>query len=105
MPLPVPVKCPVMAERLRAPRVLVLGELNPDIVVTGVPALSFGQREDLPGRTTMTGESSVAITACGIARLGTQVGIVGVVGDDAFGKFMVDRLRDRGIDTDLVRTV
>ena len=88
-----------------APTVLVMGEINPDIVVTGVPALSFGQREDVTGPTTMTVGSSVAITACGLARLGTPTGIVGVVGDDAFGDFMLDRLRRHGVDVALVRTV
>ncbi len=88
-----------------APTVMVVGEINPDIVVTGVPAMSFDQREDLVGPTTMTVGSSVAISACGLARLGTATTIVGVVGDDAFGDFMLDRLRRRGVDVALVRTV
>ncbi len=87
------------------PDVLVLGEVNPDVVVTGVPALSFGQREDVTGPTTMTVGSSVAITACGLARLGTATGIVGVVGDDAFGDFMLTRLAQRQVDVSGVRTV
>lgn len=88
-----------------APKVLVLGELNPDIVVTGVPQPSFGQREDLTGPTSMTIGSSVAITACGLARLGTRVTLVGVVGEDEFGDFMLDRLEARGVSTDFVRRV
>jgi ribokinase len=89
----------------QSPQVLVLGEVNPDIVVTGVPQLSFGQREDLAGPTAMTIGSSAAITACGLARLGTRVSLVGVVGDDAFGAFMVGRLGQRGVSTDLLRTI
>jgi len=88
-----------------AAQILVMGEINPDIVVTGVPTLSFDQREDVTGPTTMTVGSSVAISACGLARLGTPTGIVGVVGDDAFGDFMLTRLRQRGVDVALVRTV
>ena len=72
------------------------GEVNPDIVVTAVPDLTFGQREDLTGRTTMTVGSSVAITACGLARLGTPTGLVGVIGDDAFGAFMLAAAAGRG---------
>ena len=89
----------------RNPTVLMFGEVNPDIVVTAVPDLTFGQREDLTGRTTMTVGSSVAITACGLARLGTPTGLVGVIGDDAFGAFMLQRLRDRQVLVDRVRTV
>ena len=87
------------------PTVLMFGEVNPDIVVTAVPDLTFGQREDLTGRTTMTVGSSVAITACGLARLGTPTGLVGVIGDDAFGAFMLQRLRERQVLVDRVRTV
>jgi sugar/nucleoside kinase (ribokinase family) len=82
-----------------------MGEINPDIVVTGVPPLSFNQREDVTGPTTMTIGSSVAITASGLARLGTTTAIVGVVGDDAFGDFMLARLVRRGVDVSRVRTV
>lgn len=87
------------------PTVLVMGEINPDVIVTGVPALAFGQREDVTGPTVMTVGSSVAITACGLARLGTSTGIVGVVGDDPFGDYMLGQLRDRGVDLSLVRTI
>jgi sugar/nucleoside kinase (ribokinase family) len=85
--------------------IFVMGEINPDIVVTGVPPLSFGQREDETGPTSMTIGSSVAISASGLARLGTATAIVGVVGDDAFGDFMLGRLQRRGVDVSLVRTV
>ena len=47
--------------------VLVIGELNPDIVLTGVPVgdgrLRFGQAEDLVAATRLTLGSSAAITA------------------------------------------
>lgn len=85
--------------------VVVLGEINPDIVVTGVPPLSFRQREDVTGPTSMTVGSSVAILASGLARLGTATSIVGVVGDDPFADFMLRRLKQRGVDVSLVRTV
>lgn len=85
--------------------IAVMGEINPDIVVTGVPSISFGQREDVTGPTTMTVGSSVAITACGLTRLGTSTAIVGVVGDDAFGAFMLSRLTERSVDVSAVRTV
>ena len=53
----------------------------------------------------MTVGSSVAITACGLARLGTATAIVGVVGEDAFGDFMLAQLSSRGVDVTAVRTV
>lgn len=84
---------------------LAFGEVNPDIVVTGVRDLTFGQTEELISMTTTTIGSSVAIMCAGAARLGVHVGIVGCIGDDGFGEYMMERLADRGVDTTFVRTV
>jgi sugar/nucleoside kinase (ribokinase family) len=79
---------------------LVAGELNPDVVVSGgdvEPA--FGQVEKLVGDIQLSIGSSSAITACAAARLGLRVAFVGVVGADAFGSWMLAALGERGIDT------
>jgi sugar/nucleoside kinase (ribokinase family) len=79
--------------------VLVVGELNPDIVVADPnPVPVFGEVERLVGSVRMTVGSSSAIFACGAARLGLRVAFRGVVGDDAFGRFMLEELSRRGID-------
>lgn len=78
---------------------LVLGDLNPDLILTGegvVPA--FGQVERLVDDTELTIGGSGAIVACGAAALGLRTAIVGVVGDDVFGRFMLDALSERGVD-------
>ncbi|HSL32342.1 MAG TPA: carbohydrate kinase family protein [Candidatus Limnocylindrales bacterium] len=83
---------------------LVAGELNPDIVVSGddvEPA--FGQVERLVRRIALTVGSSSAITACGAARLGLRVAFVGVVGDDPFGRWMLEALAARGVDVGACR--
>ena len=84
---------------------LAFGEVNPDIVVTGVRELAFGQTEDLITMTTTTIGSSVAIMCAGAARLGVNVGIVGCIGNDGFGEYMLERLAERGVDTSFVRTI
>jgi sugar/nucleoside kinase (ribokinase family) len=80
--------------------ILVAGELNPDAIVVG-PDLTpeFGQVETLAQDGTLTIGSSGAIFACGAARLGLGTSYVGVVGDDAGGRFVLDELGRRGIDT------
>lgn len=78
---------------------LVLGDCNPDLVLSGgnvEPA--FGQTERLVADARLTIGGSGAITACGAARLGLRTAFAGVVGDDVFGRFMLDALADRGID-------
>jgi sugar/nucleoside kinase (ribokinase family) len=79
---------------------LVVGELNADIVVTDPdPVPVFGQAERLVGDVRLTLGSSSAITACGAARLGLRVAMVGVVGDDPLGRFVLEALIARGVDT------
>jgi sugar/nucleoside kinase (ribokinase family) len=78
---------------------LVVGEINPDVVVTDPdPRPVFGQAETIVERIRLTIGSSSAITAGGAARLGLRVAMVGVVGDDALGRFMLDALGARGVD-------
>ena len=63
------------------------------------PVPVFGEVERLVGSVRLTVGSSSAIFACGAARLGLRVAFAGVVGDDALGRFMLDELASRGIDT------
>jgi sugar/nucleoside kinase (ribokinase family) len=80
--------------------ILVVGEINPDIVVADPdPVPVFGEVERLVDSIRLTVGSSSAIFACGAARLGLRVAFAGVVGDDALGRFMLDELASRGIDT------
>lgn len=79
--------------------VLVAGEINPDLILAGHVEPEFGQVEKLVDSASLTVGSSSAIFACGAARLGLKVGFIGVVGDDLFGRFMLDEMQKRGVDT------
>lgn len=78
---------------------LVAGDLNPDLIVVD-PRLEpvFGQTETIVESIRMEIGSSSAIAACGAARLGLRVAFVGVVGEDAFGRYALDALDRAGID-------
>jgi sugar/nucleoside kinase (ribokinase family) len=79
---------------------LVLGDCNPDLVLAADDLeLAFGQVERVVDAADLTIGGSGAIVACGAARLGLRTAIAGVVGDDLFGRFMVDALAARGVDT------
>ena len=78
---------------------LVVGEINPDVVVSDAdPVPQFNEVERLVGSIALTVGSSSAIFACGAARLGLRIAFVGVVGNDQFGRFMLESMADRGID-------
>ena len=76
---------------------LVVGDVNPDIVVSGGDP-RYGQREVLVDGVTLTIGGSASIMAAAAARLGLRVALAGVVGDDPLGRFMLDELAARGVD-------
>jgi sugar/nucleoside kinase (ribokinase family) len=79
--------------------VVVVGELNPDLILMGDVLPKFGQVEKIVDQAFLTIGSSSAIFACGAARLGLRVAFIGKLGRDLFGDFMLSALRDYGIDT------
>lgn len=83
--------------------ILVAGEINPDLILSGDVTPEFGQKEKIIDTATLTIGSSSVIFACGAARLGLRVGFVGVCGADLFGHFMLDEMTHHGIDVSSVR--
>jgi len=83
---------------------LVAGELNPDILIAGPDVRPrFGQVETVVDAIRLEIGSSSAIAACGAARLGLRTAFLGVVGDDLFGRFMLDALVERRVDVSACR--
>jgi ribokinase len=82
--------------------VIVVGDVNPDILVPNAEP-RFGQEEVLVESIALTIGGSAGIMAAGSARLGLRTAIVGVVGDDVFGRFMLDELAGRGVDVSACR--
>jgi sugar/nucleoside kinase (ribokinase family) len=79
---------------------VVLGDCDPDLVLAGEDVEpAFGQVERLVDAAELTIGGSGGIVACGAARLGLRTAFAGVVGDDLFGRFMLDALARRGVDT------
>ena len=62
-------------------RVFILGELNVDLILTGIDILPEWNKEKLADTFELAMGSSSAITACVLAGLGADVSFVGVVGD------------------------
>ena len=80
--------------------ILVIGELNVDLILTGEDLQpDFGQAEKLVEDATLALGSSSAIFACGASRLGLRVAFAGKVGQDDFGRYILNTLQRRGVDT------
>jgi len=81
---------------------LVAGEINPDLILSGDVEPVFDQVEKLLESATLTIGSSSAILACGAVRLGLKVAFIGVCGDDLFGHFMLNAMQAQGVDVSQV---
>ena len=82
--------------------ILVVGEINPDLILSGDVEPVFNQVEKLVDSAVMTIGSSSAIFACGAARLGLKVAFLGVCGEDVFGNFMLDEMSKRNVNIENV---
>ena len=64
-----------------------------------------------PGELVLADHLSLHIGGCAsnaaidLARVGVRVGVVGCVGDDPFGQFCIDTLRQAGVDTASIRSL
>lgn len=77
---------------------LVLGDVNPDLVLSGDVVPRFGQQEQLLDGADLVLGGSGAIVAHGAARLGTRTRLVACVGDDLLGRHVRDLLVAGGVD-------
>jgi sugar/nucleoside kinase (ribokinase family) len=82
---------------------VVIGDFNADLVLSGNVDPEFGQVEKLVASADLTIGSSAGIFACGTARLGLRAASIGIVGLDTFGEFMRTSIAGRGVDVGGVR--
>ena len=83
-------------------KVIVVGELNVDMILSGMPALPSLGVEILASELHVVMGSSSALCAAGLARLGAEVDFWGKVGQDDYGDFVTNQLRLLGVGTDHV---
>lgn len=84
------------------PDVCVVGEINCDLILHGLPERLEPEKEILAKDFRLTLGSSSAIFAHNLAALGTRTGIVSLIGDDALGRIALERLVEAGVDVSSV---
>ena len=82
-----------------ADAILVVGELNLDLIVSGLPYFPMLGREVVATSMDLVLGSSSAICAAGLTRLGARVDFVGKVGLDHDGDLVLSQLRQSGVGT------
>jgi len=83
--------------------VCVVGELNLDLILYGLPEYLSPDRELLASNMAFTLGSSSGIFAHNLCVLGTKVGFVSKIGSDPLGKMALERLSAVGVDTTHVK--
>jgi len=89
----------------KARAVAVIGELNVDLVASGLTSAPVLGREVLAQDFQTVLGSASAIFACGAARLGHPVSFFSKVGDDEYGRFCLNCLKKAGISTENVASL
>lgn len=79
--------------------ILVVGELNIDIILDDIKGFPVIGHEILAEKMNVSMGSSSAIFASNIATLGINTSFCGIVGKDSFGKFILDELKNKNVDT------
>src|SRR5690625_1190953 len=84
--------------------ILVAGELNVDIILNKINKMPLRVQEQRADEMTLTMGSSTAIFAANASKLGASVGFTGKVGEDTYGKYMVQSLNGFLVNTDAIIT-
>lgn len=80
-------------------RVLAVGDVNIDLVFTGLPHIPRAEQETLAGAFQVLVGGQTGTLARALARLGLRVTFVGRVGNDTYGQQAADELARAGVDT------
>ncbi len=83
--------------------VCVVGELNLDLILYGLPENPLPDHEHLASSMAFTLGSSSGIFAHNLCVLGTEVGFISKIGNDPLGKMAADRLSTAGVDISRIK--
>jgi sugar/nucleoside kinase (ribokinase family) len=85
-------------QRAGHPDISIVGEINPDLILYGIPRDLEEDRETLANGFTLTLGSSSAILAHNLSILGTRVALTSCIGSDIFGELCCRVLGAAGVE-------
>jgi sugar/nucleoside kinase (ribokinase family) len=84
--------------------VALASDLCVDLILRGNVRPKFHQQEQLVDNYALELGGSANIFACQMAKLGARIAVLGCIGTDVFGEYVLEQLNQAGVDTGLVRT-
>ena len=82
--------------------VIVVGELNVDLILNNIDSFPEMGKEKIAKNMTLTLGSSSAIFASNFSSLGANVAFLGKIGNDSFGDLVIESLRSKNVNVDLI---
>ncbi|MCB0729530.1 MAG: carbohydrate kinase family protein [Ignavibacteriae bacterium] len=82
--------------------VIVIGELNVDLILNQIDSFPEIGKEKLADKMDLVLGSSSAIFASNLSSLGAKVSFIGKIGNDIFGNLVLDSLKNKNVNTDLI---
>ena len=82
--------------------VIVVGELNVDLILNNIDSFPEMGKEKIAKNMTLTLGSSSAIFASNLSSLGANVAFLGKIGNDSFGDLVIESLRSKNVNVDLI---
>ena len=82
--------------------VIVIGELNVDLILNQIDSLPEIGKEILASKMDLVLGSSSAIFASNLSSLGAKVSFLGKIGNDSFGNLVINSLKTKSVNTDLI---
>ncbi len=83
--------------------VIVVGELNVDLIFNQIDGFPEVGKEILADQMIFALGSSSAICASNLSALGLDVAFLGKLGSDVFGRFVLNELKQKGVDTSYIQ--
>jgi len=84
---------------MNSKKLLVIGELNVDLILNNIKGFPKVGTEIIADTMNFTLGSSSAIMASNISAMGINTSFCGIIGDDEFGKFVLEELQSKNVDT------
>lgn len=82
--------------------VIVVGELNVDLILNQIDSFPEIGKEKLADKMDLVLGSSSAIFASNLSSLGAKVGYIGKIGNDIFGNLIIESLKKKKVNTELI---
>jgi ribokinase len=79
--------------------ICIIGNLNIDLIIRGVPGMPAWGQEVMGADRLQASSGQAGYLAFALRRLGVPTGLVGNVGDDLYGRQILDELNDYGVNT------